>query len=208
MARRKNKKPPGSGNTKPYTFGSGLTVKREAFLDAFVQHGTVLGAARAAHVGIKSHYEWLQNPVYRKAFRNARRRAKQLRLNVALKVAFGVIRKKFTAEGKPIIDPETGEQYFEIEYNVRLMKRFLEMDHPKKFGKHRQKEHPGEITITLSRAAIRQQMDREQERLAKQTAAAATSSSSPMNGLSSSPSEPVQPVNRSNGNGDGHTEEL
>jgi hypothetical protein len=72
-----------------------------------------------------------------------------------------------------------GEQYFEIEYNVRLIKRFLEMDHPKKFGKHRQKEHPGDITITLSRAAIRQQMDREQERL-KRLAAAATSSSSPL----------------------------
>jgi hypothetical protein len=52
-----------------------------------------------------------------------------------MKYAFGgYVKKKFTAKGDPIIDPETGEQYFEPVFDAGLVKTFIEADHPKKFA--------------------------------------------------------------------------
>jgi hypothetical protein len=105
-------------------------------------------------------------------------------------------------------DPETGEQYFEPVFDAGLMKTFIEAGHPEKFAqKH---EITGEITVTLSREAIRQRMDIEQERLAKRLAAASSGSISlgpcSISSSTSSPSTPVQPgMHRINGNG--HSQE-
>jgi hypothetical protein len=42
------------------------------------------------------------------------------------KIATGVKRKKFTAKGEPIIDPETGKQYFEIEYDGATIRSWVD----------------------------------------------------------------------------------
>jgi hypothetical protein len=137
-----------------------LTEKKQRFLSHYVVTGTVLGAAALAGIGGTTHYMWLQeSPLYAKEFKRAQRYRWQLGMTVARRLAiYGVKRKKFTAKGEPIIDPETKKQYFEIEYNTRLLLRILEIDYPKKFAKRAQVEHDHKegVTVTISRAAIEQ----------------------------------------------------
>ncbi|QDP54741.1 MAG: hypothetical protein GOVbin2833_30 [Prokaryotic dsDNA virus sp.] len=48
-----------------------LTINQHRFLAAYVQCGTVSGAARAANVARKKHYEWQKNELYAEAFEEA-----------------------------------------------------------------------------------------------------------------------------------------
>tara|TARA_R100000664_G_scaffold2132_1_gene5505 strand:- start:7561 stop:8091 length:531 start_codon:yes stop_codon:yes gene_type:complete len=48
-----------------------LTINQHRFLAAYVQCGTVSGAARAANVARKKHYEWQKNELYVEAFEEA-----------------------------------------------------------------------------------------------------------------------------------------
>ena len=49
-----------------------LTLNQRAFLAAFSEVGTVVGAAESAGVGRASHYAWINDPVYRRAFEHAK----------------------------------------------------------------------------------------------------------------------------------------
>lgn len=160
MGKKYGNNPPIAVPRKPESRSpSNLTVKKQRFLEAFVFTGTVLGAARKAGVSATMHYEWMTtNPIYRKEFRKAVRRARQLGMTVARRLAIqGVKRKKFY-KGKPIRDPETKKQYFEVEHDTKLLIRLLEVDFPEKFTKRQQIDHKHErgIQVTLSRAAIEQ----------------------------------------------------
>jgi hypothetical protein len=211
MTRKRRSIPPVTGPRKTESiYPPGLTEKRQRFLDAYMIEGTVLGAARLAGVCDTSHYDWMQSPLYKAEFKKTVRRAKQQRMGIALKYAFGgFVKKKFTAKGDPIIDPETDEQYFEPVFDAGLMKTFIEADHPEKFAqKH---EITGEITVTLSREAIRQRMDIEQERLAKRMAATAAAMGISGTGPISSSSPEAPTIDRTDLlkrlNGNGHSQE-
>jgi hypothetical protein len=47
---------------------TGLTGKQTAFLIAFVEEGTLSHAAEASGITRQAHYDWLRDPVYRRAF--------------------------------------------------------------------------------------------------------------------------------------------
>ena len=56
-ARKANRKPrPGSREAE----ASARQLKQAAFLAAFAEHATVTAAAMAAHVGRRTHYDWLE----------------------------------------------------------------------------------------------------------------------------------------------------
>lgn len=46
----------------------------------------------------------------------------------------GLVRKKFTRTGDPIIDPATGKQYFEYEFSDTLMQTLLRAQRPNKYA--------------------------------------------------------------------------
>tara|TARA_R110002124_G_scaffold113388_1_gene267707 strand:+ start:4796 stop:5326 length:531 start_codon:yes stop_codon:yes gene_type:complete len=48
-----------------------LTINQHRFLAAYVQCGTVSGAARAANIPRKKHYEWQKNELYLESFEEA-----------------------------------------------------------------------------------------------------------------------------------------
>jgi len=97
-------------------------AKQKAFLEAFRLCGSISGASRAAGISRESHRRWLQNETYRQAFEQAKEEANDRLVQEARSRAVdGVRRLKFTKDGKPIIDPATGEQYFEHVYSDVLL---------------------------------------------------------------------------------------
>lgn len=65
-----------------------LTIKQRRFLGAFVQNGTILGAARAANVGRSTHYQWAEkSPTYRDAFLHAELESREAIMVTCRKVA-------------------------------------------------------------------------------------------------------------------------
>lgn len=55
----------------------------------------------------------------------------------------GLVRKKFTRSGDPIIDPETGEQYVEREYSDQLLLTLAKAHWPEKYRDNVKHEHSG-----------------------------------------------------------------
>jgi hypothetical protein len=55
----------------------------------------------------------------------------------------GLVRKKFTKGGDPIMDPATGEQYVEREYSDTLLIFLLKAHAPEKFRDNVKHEHTG-----------------------------------------------------------------
>jgi hypothetical protein len=61
---------------------------------------------------------------------------------------YGLKRKKFTKSGEPIYDPDTGKQYFEMEYNSTEVLRVLAAKRPEVWSEKRQLELSGKFTMT------------------------------------------------------------
>ena len=59
----------------------------------------------------------------------------------------GLVKKKFDRKGEPILDPATGEQYYEREYSDALMVVLLKAHRPAKYRERF--EHSGEIKTQI-----------------------------------------------------------
>jgi hypothetical protein len=82
--------------------------------------GARLGAGR------KSKDEhWIRNEVQRRLEEFLSKYATGV-VETALKVCRGIRRKKFNAKGEPIIDPDTGKQYFELEYDSAMIRFWID----------------------------------------------------------------------------------
>ena len=111
-----------------------IMAKKAAFLAAFAECGTILGAVKAAGVARHTHYVWLKkDEQYKKAFRQACRAAGEMLEQEARRRAIeGVVQLKFHA-GQPIIDPRTGQPYVELRYSDILLIFLLKGAMPKKY---------------------------------------------------------------------------
>ncbi|HEX6983959.1 MAG TPA: hypothetical protein VF170_01220 [Planctomycetaceae bacterium] len=138
----------------------GLRPKQRAFLAAYRECGTIAGASRAAEVGRRTHYEWLgSDPAYRAAFADAREEAGELLEAEARRRALdGVRRMKFGRDGKPLIDPGTGEPYVEHEYSDVLLIFLLKGAMPEKYRERAELNVSGKFD--LSRMSERQVAER------------------------------------------------
>jgi hypothetical protein len=56
---------------RPAETAQNRTLKRGSFLAAFASVGNISDAAKIAGVGRRTHYEWMEDPEYRLAFREA-----------------------------------------------------------------------------------------------------------------------------------------
>lgn len=109
-------------------------VRRKAFLAAYRTCGTLYHASVASGVSVSQHYVWLQNdPEYTEQFERAREEAGELLEREARRRALeGVLRFKFH-NGKPVVDPRTGQPYCELEYSDLLMIFLLKGVFPEKY---------------------------------------------------------------------------
>lgn len=62
----------------------------------------------------------------------------------------GLVRKKFTRTGGPIIDPATKRQYFEYEYSDTLMQTLLRAHRPQKYAERSRTENVNLDVSTLN----------------------------------------------------------
>jgi len=127
-------------------------AKKAAFIAAFQECGTVRGASRASDVSTRSHYRWLaDDPEYATAIDEAGRFAAAHLVDVARERAIEGVRKyKFDRSGQPIIDPRTGEQYYDLTYSDTCLIFLLKGLMPERFGDRQ--------TITHDAADWRQQL--------------------------------------------------
>ena len=111
-----------------------VRIHQKAFLAAYKVCGTLTHAAKAAHVGIHSHYRWLENdPQYAEQFDEAKAAYCDLiRKEIARRAIEGVPKYRFY-RGRPIIDPRTGKPYYECEYSDQLLLALAKSRMPSEF---------------------------------------------------------------------------
>ena len=117
--------------------------KKTAFLTAFRECGTIRGAARASEVSTRSHYRWLADDAeYADAFGEAGRFAAAHLVDAARERAIEGTRKyRFDRSGQPIVDPRTGEQYFDLAYSDTLLIFLLKGLVPETYGDRQRIQH-------------------------------------------------------------------
>lgn len=105
---------------------------RPAFLSAYVEHGKYGRACREA--GVHPQTAWRarkEDAEFDAKYREAVELATEgLRDEAHRRAVDGLKRYKFTGKGDPIINPETGQQYFEHEYSDMLLAKMLEARAP------------------------------------------------------------------------------
>jgi len=73
-----------------------VQAKREAFLAAYAEVGTVTHAAELAGISRTSHYQWMENPEYVEKFREAEKQAcDRLEQEVRRRAVEGVLEPVF-----------------------------------------------------------------------------------------------------------------
>jgi hypothetical protein len=118
----------------------------EAFLKALEGTGVVVKACEAA--GIDRSNVWRRkqsDPEFAKAYEESLRTgALLLEAEAVRRASEGLVRKKFTKAGAPIIDPATGEQYVEHEYSDTLLALLLRRHIPE------YREPKGELNVSTA----------------------------------------------------------
>lgn len=116
----------------------------ELFFYTISQGGNLTQAATVAGVSLahvhRTKHKYIE---FMQRFNEAMHEASDLLKVKTVSLAInGTKRKKFTSKGEPVFDPETGEQYFEIEYDLGSMIRIVGFyDRQWQQSQHHQHEH-------------------------------------------------------------------
>lgn len=121
------------------------------FLREFAQRGNVTKSCEAARVNRRTvQREKKRSAAFADDFKEAKWTAgDMLEAEAERRAAQGLIRKKFNAKGEPVIDPETGQQYFEREYSDTLLIFLLKATRPEKFRERHDHKHSGGVRLTI-----------------------------------------------------------
>lgn len=116
-------------------------------LAALAETGNITRACELAGVDRRTFYDWRDaDPAFRQAVRDAFEAATDALEAEARRRAFdGLLQKKFTKGGEPVIDPATDEQYFEREYSDTLLIFLLKAHRPHKFRERFEVKHKGKL---------------------------------------------------------------
>ena len=109
-------------------------ASKAAFLDAYAITDSVTRAAVAAGVSRRVHYQWLGDADYFEAFEAAKEIAAEVLEAEARRRAVEGLRKYKFHDGKPVLHPETGEPYYELEYSDTLLIFKLKGALPEKYA--------------------------------------------------------------------------
>lgn len=118
--------------------------KSKLFLDGLRETGVISYACKMAGIGQSTAYEWRSNDdAFAEAWKEALEEALDLlELEARRRAHDGLIKKKFK-DGEPIIDPETGQQYYEREYSDTLLIFLLKGGRPERYRERTQMEVTG-----------------------------------------------------------------
>lgn len=122
------------------------TPKRLAqFLDELSRNGNVTISAELCNLERTRLYELRQqDPTFAVAWQDALdMAAEHLEAEARRRAVEGVLQKKFTTKGDPVIDPETGEQYLERAYSDTLLIFLLKGANPEKYRERSSTELTG-----------------------------------------------------------------
>jgi hypothetical protein len=118
--------------------------------------GNVVHACAAAKVAPSLHYLWRKEVAYETAYaRLIECLADRLEAEADRRAMEGVVEKKFTAKGEPVIDPETQQQYLERKFSDLLLIFRLKALRPDKYRERSdlymqgRVEHSGQVIIQL-----------------------------------------------------------
>lgn len=113
-----------------------MTTKQLAFLEMYPRNPNITACLRACGINNnRMFYGWMEhNPEFRARYENARQQSVDLLVQeVHHRALTGTRRKKFTPQGEPIIDPETGEHYIEVTYGDEIFRLLRRLD-PENWG--------------------------------------------------------------------------
>lgn len=123
---------------------SELTAPQRAFLAAYEHEPIITRAAVAAGIERRCVPRWRkESPAFAAAFEEADELATQmLEAEAVRRAQAGVKRFKFD-KGRPIMHPETGEPYYELDYSDTLLIFMLKSKRPEVYKDRSQHEHTG-----------------------------------------------------------------
>ena len=116
---------------------------QDAFLAALAQTGNISRSAAAVRIDRHAHYAWMaEDETYPErvaaAFDIA---ADELEAEARRRAVEGLRRYKFDRSGKPLLHPETGQPYCELEYSDPLLIFLLKGAKPARYRERH--EHTG-----------------------------------------------------------------
>lgn len=119
--------------------------KLAQFLEDLAETGNVVLSAEMCNLDRRALYRLRKdNEEFRQAWdESVEQSSDYLEAEARRRAIDGLVQKKFDKDGAPIIDPETGEQYFERAYSDTLLIFLLKGARPEKFRDRQQLEHTG-----------------------------------------------------------------
>lgn len=125
----------------------GVEVEKEAYLRVYAAIGRRAEAAKIVGVSQSTVAFWLKSDeLFKDCFEQAAEMYCERLEKVAHHLAVtGVVRKKFTAKGMPVIDFDTKKQYVEKEYDSGLLMFLLKANNPAKYREPREVKHTGAV---------------------------------------------------------------
>lgn len=136
------------GDLIQYSFAGQLPPNQLAYLAAYAMLGRHSEAARAMGAKGSPHHVWLaKDKRYREAYGVAQAIASEKIVDEIKRRAIEGNKKKKFHQGEPIIDPETGEQYCEIEYSDTLIMFIAKGLMPEMFRERAQLEVKGQLEV-------------------------------------------------------------
>lgn len=119
--------------------------KEEKFLETLLTTGNVSKACKIVSIGRRTAYEWReQDEEFAKLWDDAIEVGYDLLEEEARRRAHdGLVKKKFNKDGTAVIDPETGQQYYERQYSDTLLMFLLKGGRPEKYRERTQMEVTG-----------------------------------------------------------------
>ena len=102
-----------------------LTTNQRRFLACFAASGSVLKAARWSKIHRQSHYVWMAQPDYQRAFEATQLHAARMLEDEAVRRAHDGVKKPIRYKGRIIA--------FDTEYSDTLLIQLLKANNPEKF---------------------------------------------------------------------------
>lgn len=126
------------------------TPKKKKFLAAYAVSGNVTQSAEIADVWPKTIYRWQKSdPDFAASMEEAAEcAADRLEEEARFRATEGLRRYKFDKDGKPVIDPITGEPYFEYQRSDVLLMFLLKGLRPEKYRELRESRVKAEVEHT------------------------------------------------------------
>jgi hypothetical protein len=129
-----NKRAKEQNSVRNTMHGNARALQRR-FLACYEEVGMVLDASRWAKIHRSTHYRWLEDPVYRQRFQEARMRAAQQLEDEAVRRARYGVARMVLYKGAPVM--YQGKPVVEHEFSDRLMEKLLEANDPDRFNREK-----------------------------------------------------------------------